>query len=861
MFDFNQISENLANLFGDKVTPVNPIKTGRDYHLISDLLPYRYFDEESKLFINQNSIGFIFEISPLVGANNETIDTLTGIITDGMPKGCTIQFINYASPKIDHIIAKWSKHRIEQGGIYKKLGQKRAEFFADKNFNPLSASNSLTLKNFRVFIAVSIPINNNQNQDFIMRLVNYLIARNGNIDNEIELKLARLISFSEKLKAGLQTIGIYSIALNPDDLISFLAEIINLKIPYQESSSDYNYLDPIHKQISRFGNHLKIEDEQLIINASDQKEQQVALRCFSVENYPKIWSQWQNRDLIGDYFNDLRQMQYPFITSFSAYLPDNEEQLRDKIKFKSFNSTRLSDTPIAKYIPEMRSAASEWQFVSSKIDAGQKALKTIYQVMILAPKDSINKASETIKAVYKTKGWELSDDRYIHLQSLQAILPFNISEGLLADLETVNRTRTMVSWTCANLAPLQAEWRGVNSPYLMLFGRRGQPFFWDPYSNKEGNYNVAIAGKAGSGKSVFMQELVSSIRGFGGKVYVIDDGRSFMSSCLIQGGEFIEFGSKSKICLNPFSIISKNAVNKDNEYKKEVISLIKVMIAQMCRSIEKISDFENGLIEEAVIYVWNKYGNQGSVTHVRDYFKNHSDNRAQDLAVMMTSYTKDGIYGNFFEGEANIRLDNPLMVFELAELKNKKELQTIVMMFLMFLVSENMYFGDRETPIAIVIDEAWDLLHGEGSKSFIEGIARRARKYHGSLVSGTQSINDYYKNPAAIATIENSDWMILLSQKETSIEQLAGTGRVVLDENLKKILTSLRKIDNQYSECLIFGPSGSVLGRLLLDPYSTALYSSKAQDVVQVRKLQEQGLNLEDALEFITQNKLNQKQK
>ena len=51
----------------------------------------------------------------------------------------------------------------------------------------------------------------------------------------------------------------------------------------------------------------------------------------------------------------------------------------------------------------------------------------------------------------------------------------------------------------------------------------------------------------------------------------------------------------------------------------------------------------------------------------------------------------------------------------------------------------------------------WDLLSGEDSKAFLEGAARRARKYRGALVTGTRSVNDYYANPAARAAWENSD--------------------------------------------------------------------------------------------------------
>ena len=49
-----------------------------------------------------------------------------------------------------------------------------------------------------------------------------------------------------------------------------------------------------------------------------------------------------------------------------------------------------------------------------------------------------------------------------------------------------------------------------------------------------------------------------------------------------------------------------------------------------------------------------------------------------------------------------------------------------------------------------------DLLSGEDSKAFLEGAARRARKYRGALVTGTRNVNDYCSNPAARAAWENS---------------------------------------------------------------------------------------------------------
>ena len=89
---------------------------------------------------------------------------------------------------------------------------------------------------------------------------------------------------------------------------------------------------------------------------------------------------------------------------------------------------------------------------------------------------------------------------------------------------------------------------------LFLIGRRGQPACWSPFANEAGNYNVAVTGKSGSGKSVLMQELVTGLIGAGGEAVVIDDGRSFQHTAEALEGAFIAFG-KDPACLNPFAMI------------------------------------------------------------------------------------------------------------------------------------------------------------------------------------------------------------------------------------------------------------------------------------------------------------------
>src|SRR3546814_14260967 len=105
-------------------------------------------------------------------------------------------------------------------------------------------------------------------------------------------------------------------------------------------------------------------------------------------------------------------------------------------------------------------------------------------------------------------------------------MPLTMANGLARDFERLKRFRTMLTTTVANIAPLQGEYNGGLIPHMLLLGRRGQPFFWSPFENTAGNHNVAVFGKSGSGKSVFLQEMTSALVGAGAKVIVIDDGRS-----------------------------------------------------------------------------------------------------------------------------------------------------------------------------------------------------------------------------------------------------------------------------------------------------------------------------------------------
>ena len=417
------------------------------------------------------------------------------------------------------------------------------------------------------------------------------------------------------------------------------------------------------------------------------------------------------------------------------------------------------------------------------------------------------------------------------------------------DLKRMKRVSTKTSANAVHLAPMVAEWQGTGTPVLLFGGRRGQVMQLDVYDNPAGNYNVAIAGTSGSGKSLLLNEIAAAYLGTGARVWIIDVGRSYEKACRNFGGSFIEFTESAPISLNPFSLVQD--IDEDME-------LLQPLLAQMVSPREPLDGFQYSTLGAAIKKVWKAKGNAMTVTDLHDLLATgrldedarEDDRRLRDLAAMLHLYTREGAYGKYFEGEASIDFGSDFIVLELEELKAKKDLQTVVLLIVMYRITREMYFSRSRKKI-VIIDEAWDLLSGGATAEFIEAGYRRARKYRGAFMSATQGIDDYYRNPAAKAALDNSDWMFLLRQKPESIEMMDKLGQLTMDDAMKRLLQSLRTEHGAFSEVFIHSPVGSGIGRLIVDPYSLLLFSSRAEDFNAINAKRAAGLTVSEAIDAV----------
>ncbi|MDR3351700.1 MAG: hypothetical protein LBO00_01525 [Zoogloeaceae bacterium] len=158
----------------------------------------------------------------------------------------------------------------------------------------------------------------------------------------------------------------------------------------------------------------------------------------------------------------------------------------------------------------------------------------------------------------------------------------------------------------------------------------------------------------------------------------------------------------------------------------------------------------------------------------------------------------------------------------------------------------------RDQPKLCIIDEAWQLLAGGASGDFVESGYRRARKYNGAFLTATQSMQDYNISVASKAALTNADWIFLLGQKPESVQAMIEQKKILVDDDMKKLLLSVHTEQGYFSEVFISaGDMGWGIGRIMLDPYSLLMSSSKADDFAAVKHYREAGYSLPQALEAV----------
>jgi len=377
------------------------------------------------------------------------------------------------------------------------------------------------------------------------------------------------------------------------------------------------------------------------------------------------------------------------------------------------------------------------------------------------------------------------------------------------------------------------------------------------------NKNAVICAESGSGKSFLVNELVMSYLSEGAQVWIIDVGRSYEKLCEVVGGDFIHFGDNTHVSLNPFGLIENTILDVDEEtgeeniidgYEAESDALFSIVSA-MASAKGELSEYQQAVLKQIMEATWKKHGKNMLIDHISADCLSHHDLRIKDVGTQLHPFTSDGGYGKYFSRPNNINFKNRFTVLELDDLQGRQHLRQVVLLQLIFQVGREIFLGERGRKKILIIDEAWDLLKEGEVAVFMEHAYRKFRKYGGSAVIATQSVNDLYENPVGRAIAENSAMMMLLGQTAETVESIKNTKRLELPEAGYEMLKGVHTVLGAYSEIFVKSNAGMGIGRLVVGDYQKLLYSTDPTDVAAIKQYQNQGLITTDAIRRVLQDR------
>ena len=846
---------------------------------LADCLLYDYFDDETNIAFNKGSLGFFVEVSALVGSESSIEKNLTLFFNDELPLGGCLQFLVIASHNIEPILKKWEEGRKYGGEELARLTYYRRHFIESAAKDYANAQDGRLARNFRLFISYSCPDKGESTLDstlkFKRKLYNKLKAEN----------------FSPRLCSG-------------NELIDIAGEILQMSLAKKEPAK-YDILNDISSQILK-NNDSTICDDKIIHNDSG-----LVSKILAPTELPAGFSLHEMVNLLGSEYKAIPArfiICYSLANNIGAKGASSIIAGGDRVISASNKAYTQTDL-IAK------EEASKWIQVKAIHKKGEIFLRESMLVMVTAPKEDIETAEEVIKSLYNAHDWKLAICNKIQRVACLAMLPM-MASSYFRMLKFFKLTRYALSGDVVAKLPLQGEWKGVPTSGVLLIGRRGQLFLFDPFHRVGGggNYNAIIMAPPGSGKSFLSEELIQAMLTKNVAVFVMDIGGSYKNIAHLLGSqsEMVSFNKDSNISLNPFATLSNSGTlyakalellssgnstlqtaeitglseemiealkigktNAPNDVKEtEAIEILEVlakagkqkhfvtkdsiiyaksMVSAMC-GISGDGRAE-ALIERAIMIGISEYGSKLDITKmatVLDNLKNRKGESVEGASSMADSlypYTEEGIHGRFFQsGNSDATFKEMLTVFELEELVNDEPLLAVVLQVVLMQITMQFLCGDRTRRFMLVVDEAWMIL--DYAASFLERFARTVRKYGGSLVVCTQDLSSFNnkcgtrKSQAAI--LECSTWKLIMAQKEEGLEAFAASKAY---EKYIDLIGSVRKCSsNKFSEVLISTNGVNVVGRLAVDPYSTALFSTEDRDFSFLLQKEKEGMSKHEAI-------------
>ena len=384
----------------------------------------------------------------------------------------------------------------------------------------------------------------------------------------------------------------------------------------------------------------------------------------------------------------------------------------------------------------------------------EKAFHVSVYVTLIAPnRQALEAGGERIESAARAAICQLQPCTFRMADGHVATLPSGVDRLERKRVLDTSALSTFIPWLDVELA----------EPGGLVLGRNratGSAVMIDPFDqHRYANANIAVFGHSGAGKTYLLSALAMGALGRGIQVYVIDPEHEYGVLAQHLGGIDVQLALGSGHALNVLDL--RPSDRHDEGWIGPATADAVDLCATVCGGLDEP---ERAMVERAA----------------RTAYQAEAQPVLADVAARLPETTRvaavlgrwvRGSLGQMFSAPTNIDLDAPVVVFGMRELRD--EMVAPVHFLLTAALWTRIKKKDRRR--MLIVDELGLLFEDATIRRFVVSLARRIRKYSGSLVFATQNPGDLLGSEAGAVVATNPAIVFFGAQRPGEAAKLQRT--------------------------------------------------------------------------------------
>jgi len=381
---------------------------------------------------------------------------------------------------------------------------------------------------------------------------------------------------------------------------------------------------------------------------------------------------------------------------------------------------------------------------------------------------------------------------------------------------------------------------------------------WDERKKRIKARNFAIFAPTGEGKSFLANNILRQYFESGVRLVIIDLGGSYTKFAKLYPKQYsvLRYESGKNLGINPFYI------SNQNDLTPERLEDLSVFIFELFASDLKVSKAQSVSVKKILRHYYDSTSESHSLEGFYNFIESNQNDLLDTLKIhpdyfnvtnflhVMSEYVGDGLYSFLFEVSEDQTYkieDKRLIVFELDEVKDNKEILSVMLKLIKSAIQRTIWKNRAEKGI-ILFDEFAKQLKFENVLESVEFYYQAIRKQNGAIGIILQSINQLPNNSTSASILENTQVIYSLNNEKGYAELAHRLNLSGHDLNQLKSIKNNLSGPRKYTEMFIKIGKESNIFRLEVPKEVYAAYLTDGEENEAIMAIYKRTQNMEQSI-------------